>query len=954
MRNDELLKRILKTLSQLITEIKLNNGAGRMDLNKAAEDFYCGLLNIILGNGIALTNMNHIHEDFPAIDLGDPSKGIAVQVTSTERRDKVRTTLKKFFDQGLDRIFPERLIILIIGKADAYSKDFATERGFNFDPAQDIWDENVLGREINKLDLERLVMLDDYLVKYLPWHRQNISVLHLPVLPAVGLGSFIGREDELKLIKQSLDAGVKPIVISGLGGIGKTELAAEFGRNYCDGNTYFVTFRGSFTKTLALGVTEGISDLPPRLTQEESCQTALNRLQACAKNDILIIDNVDNEHCSFDQLIKDPVYRGLSNLQMRLILTTRYDIPKSIQIERLNKEELYRIFENYKVSISKTDMDALIEAVSGHTMTIDLIARMMVGSWKKVSVEQLLDALNKNDLKQFNRPISTDRNRDTEQLKIYDHLKVVFNLADMPDTAKAVLCYATLLPDSGMNSESFGSALQEDEQIVLDNLIQHGWIILRGELLSIHPIIRLICREELQPTEKSCEPFLVAVAEQHDKNHYDAVQYRQWAELFTLADEVFPVTNGNWSLLAGRLWGEIGVLEKALKLNLRTVSLLEQYSKSDPQTLATAYNNLGITYGELGDYRIALEYAIKTLKLLQHAHVEDKLILARSYSNVGLAYSHQDDPETALEYLLKALRIEEQLLPDGHSDLAPSYNSIGGIYGQLNDHNRALKYMLKALAIREKEFHGDHPLLAHSYNNVGFTYGKLGDNETALPYMLRALEIREHLLPDGHPDLALSYSNVGYAYSNLGDSENALKYSLKALKIREQTLLKGHPDLVTSYNNVSDIYDDIGNHENALEYQIRALDILEQRLSVQPPDLAQAYNKIGITYGNLNNPEKEYEYLLKALEIWKKPFPEYQSCCAIVCGNIASTLIKLKKFDDAAEYAHQSAKYAKLAFPENNPKGEPFPQFAQMMELLAKCLEQGIDPADLSNTYSPA
>lgn len=61
MRNDELLSRILKTLSQLITEIKLNNGAGRMDLNKAAEDFYCGLLNIILGNGTSLTNMNHIH-----------------------------------------------------------------------------------------------------------------------------------------------------------------------------------------------------------------------------------------------------------------------------------------------------------------------------------------------------------------------------------------------------------------------------------------------------------------------------------------------------------------------------------------------------------------------------------------------------------------------------------------------------------------------------------------------------------------------------------------------------------------------------------------------------------------------------------------------------------------------------------------------------------------------------
>lgn len=953
MRNDELLSRILKTLSQLITEIKLNNGAGRMDLNKAAEDFYCGLLNIILGNGTNLTNMNHIHEDFPAIDLGDPCKGIAVQVTSTERRDKISTTLRKFFERGLDHIYSKRLIILIIGRADAYSKDFTTERGYIFDPSQDIWDENALGREIGKLDLERLEILDTYLAKYIPQYRQSTSALQLPVLPAVGLGSFIGREEELKLIKQSLDAGVKPVVISGLGGIGKTELAAEFGRNYSDGNTYFVTFRGSFSKTLSLGITEGISDLPSKLTEDDACQAALNRLQACGKNDILIIDNVDKDCNSFIQLKKDPMYKALSILDMKLIITTRYDIPKSIQIRKLKNEELYRIFEAYEAPISKTDMDALIEAVSGHTMTIDLMARMMVGSWKKVSAEQLLDAICKNNITQFQRRISTDRNRDTGQRRIYDHLKVVFDLADIPDSARIILRYATLLPDGGMNSESFGSALQAAEQDTLDDLIQHGWLSLRGELLTIHPIIRLICREELQPTAKNCEPFLVAVAEQHDSNFYDAVQYRQWAELFTLASEVIPDPNGNYMLFAGLLWNELGMLEKALILNLHMVSLREQHLKTKSLALATAYNNVAVTYGGLGNYDNELAYSLKALKILEDIHVKNKLFLARSYSNVGHAYSHQGDSKTALNYLLKSLKIEEQLLPDNHPDLAPSYNSIGGIYGQLNNHPLALEFMLKALTIRENELPGDHPLLASSYNNVGFTYGKLGDNQKALRYMLKALENREHILPKNHPDLALSYSNVGYTYGCLGDSENALEYSLKALMIREKTLPRNHPDLATSYDNVSNIYSDIGNYEEALEYQMRALDILEQRLPNLHPDLAPAYNKIGIIYGKLNNPEKELEYLLKALEIWKQPLPEYQSSKAIVCGNITSTLIELKQFDEATKYARQSAKCAEIAFPESNPKGEPFPQFAQMMGLLAECLEQGIDPEDLPEACAP-
>ena len=131
------------------------------------------------------------------------------------------------------------------------------------------------------------------------------------------------------------------------------------------------------------------------------------------------------------------------------------------------------------------------------------------------------------------------------------------------------------------------------------------------------------------------------------------------------------------------------------------------------------------------------------------------------------------------------------------------------------------------------------------------------------------------------------------------------------------------------------------------------LSVGKQRLPDIHPNLAQAYNKIGLIYGKLNKSEKGLEYLLKALKIWDQPAPENLSHRAIVCGNISSTLTGLKRFNEASEYALLSASYAKKAFPESNPVGEPFPQFAQMMELMADILAQGIDPAELSLPYSP-
>ena len=145
-------------------------------------------------------------------------------------------------------------------------------------------------------------------------------------------------------------------------------------------------------------------------------------------------------------------------------------------------------------------MDALIQAVDGHTLTIDLMARTLNSRWKKVTADMLLKALQDRNLPdQDFRKISTDYNRSKKQERIYEHLRTVFNVAGVPDAAKSVLCYATLLPQDGMDAETFGMALQEEEQQALDDLIDHGWLTVKDDILTIHPVVRLVCREELKP-----------------------------------------------------------------------------------------------------------------------------------------------------------------------------------------------------------------------------------------------------------------------------------------------------------------------------------------------------------------------------------------------------------------------------------------------------------------------
>ena len=865
-RRADTLAQIRDTLSYIITNMRFSASTGRSDINHDTEDFYARLLNIVLSqNGtVLLKSANQLHVNYPAIDLADPVSRICVQITSVGSSSKIADTLEKFSRYGLNRDY-NRLIILITGERPQYRKGFSTSSGLDFDPTRDIWGFAELIREIESLDNEKL----DQILAYCNQHISNqhaVSPLNLPIVSALDSYSFVGREKELESIHRALLDSVKPIIVSGIAGSGKTELVCYFGRCYGAGNVYFVRFRESFRETLALNVAAGMSTLMERLSEQETYEVVLQRLQQCSPNDILIIDDVDGE--SFYDVAQEPAYRDLLNLRMHLIFTTRCNTDRSITVGRLAQEDLYQIFENHQACISQDEMDELINAVSGHTVTIDLIARTLNGKgWRKVTAKDLLRSIRENTLpNEKYRRISTDYNQSLEQAQIYQHLCSIFDVSIFSSTHRKVLCCATLLPESGIDLETFVFSFGEDHRDALDVLLDQGWLSIEDGLLRIHPIVQLVCREELRPDDENCKFFLDAIWDHYDKNAYDLQKLRQFAELFSQAADILPDKQGSWAVKAGYFWRKIGQAGNALPYEQLAVQRLE-LATPDSEDLAITYHNIALSHHDLSDYPKALEYFMKCLAIQEKILPADHPDLATSYNNMGYTYGRMNDHKKALDYQLKALGIWEKVLPADHPDLAASNSNVGLTYGALGNHEKSLDYQLKALRIREKVLPADHPDIAKSYNNVGGVYVKLGHYNKALEYLQKALSIRKKVLPSEHPDIANSYNNVGGVYGDLGDHKKALEYQLKALMIREKVLSVEDPNLATSYNNVGVAYGSMGNYEQALEYQLKSISILEIALPPNHPDLVAAYKNIGFVYDQLGDHIKALEYKLLSKRI---------------------------------------------------------------------------------------
>lgn len=882
----EEIERLLTTYASWITQ----GGGTRSD---ASEDLYCDLLNTALE--YELRNMNWVDDNFPAIDLGDDEEKLAVQITSTGTADKVKRTLTRFYDHKLNQRYT-RLIVLIAGEAKCKPDKF-DHPGLQLE----IWGTVELMQELRKLSVKKLRAVESFLKERVDApQRSGPSPIHLPLTASLGDTGFVGRQQELERMAQALKNGVKPLVIWGLGGMGKTELVSQFGRCYKGGNVYMTMFRENFFNTVVNGIAEGIPELRDReLSPQERYACSMKRLRQCARSDILIIDNVDRDAGSFADLKKDPAYQELCGLPMHLVLTTRFEVRRGVELNTLKREELYRIFENHGVSVEKHQMDELIEAVDSHTMTVDLMARTMRGGWKRVTADMLLRALRERDLpRQQYLEIEADYNRTDRQERIYGHLKILFNVAEIPAEAKDALRCATLLPLNGMDSELFGNALPEGPQNTLNGLIDHGWLRWKGDCLTIHPVIRLVCWEELKPTEENCGEFLMRLAGWYNQKRFDKEKFLQLAELFTTASKDLMDPEGAWALQAGHFWGKLGEAQRALECELQAVAALEE-NRPGSDLLATAYNNVGMSCSKLGN----------------HAR--------------------------AMEYQLKALTIWEDVLPPDHPNLATAYNNVGSIYGELGDHGLELEYQQKALTIREKVLSPDHLALAQSYNNVGGTYNDLGDRGRALEYLLKSLAIREKILPPEHPDLATAYNNVGSIYDALGDHKQALDYKLRSLTICEKVLPPEHPDLAQSYNNLSYTYGKMGNTEKELEYDLKALAIREKVLPPEHPDLAVSYNNVGTSYGNLGNYEKELEYQLKALAIQEKVLPLDHPYNVMCCSNIAVTYAKMDRFSKASKYADRALEKARRSM-RWHPDLEEYRKEAEIMKFLATYQKRGI------------
>jgi len=283
--------------------------------------------------------------------------------------------------------------------------------------------------------------------------------------------------------------------------------------------------------------------------------------------------------------------------------------------------------------------------------------------------------------------------------------------------------------------------------------------------------------------------------------------------------------------------------------------------------VAEVLNDLAISYGALGNARKQCDLLERALMIHEVHYGKNHVGIARTLNHLGIAYRLLGDYVKARDCLERALKIKQAHYGKDHVKVAITLTNLGSVYGSLGDHTKKRDVLECALKIEEAYYGKDHVNVAIMLNNLGNAYNSLGDYAKARGCLERALKTMEAHYGKDHVEAAKTLTNLGITYGSLGDYAKERDLLKRALKIKEIHYGKNHLETAAALGSIGDAYSLLGDYVTMRDILERVLKIKEAHYGKDHVAVTDTLNNLGCAYGSLGDHVKERDYLERSLKI---------------------------------------------------------------------------------------
>lgn len=684
---------------------------------------------------------------------------------------------------------------------------------------------------------------------------------------------FTGREDTLYQLHERLHqerriALTQPQIMSGLGGIGKTQTALEYLYRFRD-DYQTVLWVGAETPEILMSDYRMLAHLF-QLPEKDSSnhillREAVKRWFHSHTNWLLVFDNVED----MEQLhIMLPDTR-----QGHILITTRSQIAGSlgfhIDLQKMESAE-GALFLLRRARLLRSDAaledalpsllaqaNTLVEFLDGLPLALD-----QAGAYIEETACSLSDYLERYATRRTVllsiRGTLSNHHPDSVTTTLALAIQQVEQRSPAADLLRVcAFLHAEAIPEEFFIQAGEVLSMQlrplSNDPLLLDEAIRElrrfSLIYRDSEMstLSIHRLVQAVLKDEMNERE-----------------------HKLWVErIIQTMLHIFPDYR---NILSHEVHKQSGY-QMLLPHVLSCTAHIGELKINSPEAAELLYR-VAYYVQYLGNHALAASLLLQAFDIAQQVFGKEHITTAFYLHELGLISLGLGQYIRAEEYLLSALAIRETVQGPDHLDTAETLEILANLYGYQGKYTQAIVSAQQALAIKKQILGWDHHAVAPTLNALGSALMHKGNEQQAIELIQKAISISKKALGADHFAVAAFLKSLGHVYHFQKQYILAFAAYQQALQIFEQKLGLYHPSISSVLVALGNVSFELKQYHQTEAFYQKAVQLYEKHPAPDPYELAYALTCLGELFIAQNHLHLARHFLHRALiNLGESSFP---------------------------------------------------------------------------------
>ena len=778
--------------------------------------------------------------------------------------------------------------------------------------------------------------------------------------------TFFSRGDELRQIHKYVCESDKSItVLTGMSGVGKTQLARKYAAIYNKSFESIVWIDAAINKTqismtnlchlLGLSVKDSQGDAFDIEVISRKVHSYFER-----EKTLYIFDNVDDESVkNFEKYV--------SNKQNAFTLVTSQWKTWSanvhqVQINPFSHQDAFLFMKRDIITTDDEKLKEITLELRYHPLAINQ-AILYINN-NNISLQNYLDLFRSQPVEILDEGLPTEAETKSAIISI----NLVLNKIETSNE-KSVEILNHLSYCDGQNLtkqfiQDISKYLKVNDEVLINRAIA---LLVSYSLLdrfdddmdkyAMHEITQLACKcyqkrkEIIEICNKNIVEFLKLQLEEVKKHVDDGKQfYKHFLHMFRIEKpkmcEVFYQQSSRiQSFLSNKGFFQeaINILDAIQNYNTKSygaeneITLITKYNKADclknmgkynealeinyqvdkiqtdvlginhPSTFNTK-NNIALCLYGMGKYNEALEIYYQVDKIqtdILGINHPSTLLTKNDMANCLYRMGKNNE---ALEIYYQVDKIQTDILGINHPSTLCTKSNIAMCWNGMGKYNEALEIYYQVDKIQTDVLGINHPSTLDTKNNIANCLYGMGKYNEALEIYYQVDKIQADVLGINHPSTLCTKNNIASCLYGMEKFIKALEIYYQVDKIQNDILGINHPSTLFTKNNIATCLYGMGKYNEALEIYNQVIKIQTDILGINHPSTLITKNNIAMCWNGMGKYNEALEIYNQVIKIQTDVLGINHPLTLITKNNIASCLYGMGKYNEALEIYNQVVK----------------------------------------------